>query len=272
VQAVFLLRAVTAADGGAGIARSAPVLASWGALSIAVYVFNGLTDRVGDRANGSRRPLARGSLSPRTASWAIALLSVAGICGCWLARPAVVPLALAFLLLGWAYSAGPALKKHPVGFAVAVGGGAALTYAAGWVAAGCQGHATLVFGLAMSVWVGCACGVKDFSDVTGDRLAGRGTWPVRLGMRRAVRLLCGCIAAALAVMLACSIVVPVVLPATLVVGAGSAALAVACRQQGRRAAGQGAEGEEASGGRLAYRIFLCTQYAANLAFAVAVAA
>ena len=41
----------------------------------------------------------------------------------------------------------------------------------------------------IALWVGLCCAAKDFSDIDGDRAAGRRTWPVLIGGRRASRIL-----------------------------------------------------------------------------------
>jgi 4-hydroxybenzoate polyprenyltransferase len=266
VQAVFIVRACVAA----GIPfqfsmRAAGVIAGWSMLSMAIYVLNGVTDRTGDRVNRSCRPIATGALLPTTALRVSALLSVAGVTICTAARGWSLPLALAFLALGCAYSVGPALKNSPVGFAVTIGGGAGLTYAAGWVAGGALRPAELGFGVAMAVWVGLACAAKDFSDADGDRLAGRRTWPVLLGGRGAATCLRICALAGSLVMVAAALVVDATLwPAALVIVTGSVALSRSCAAS----VALGAEPSR-SARRRPYRTFMLTQYGANLALVLA---
>lgn len=263
VQAIFLVRACVAA----GIpfqfsARAAGVIAGWSMLSVAIYVLNGVTDREGDRINGSRRPIASGQLLPGTALSAAVLLAVAGTALCAAADTWALPLAAGFLLLGWAYSAGPALKNSPVGFAATIGGGAGLTYAAGWVAGGQARPAQLGFGIAMAVWVSLACAAKDFSDAEGDRLAGRRTWPVLLGARRAASCLRICALAGSLVMVAAAIVLASSLwLAALVVVTGSIALGRTCA---RSVSPRGARPSRAAR-RGPYRVYMSTQYSAHLA-------
>ncbi len=190
VQLIFLMRATATS----GIVYRPDVhilfgLIGWCSLTIAIYVFNGVTDLAADTANHSVRPIASGLLT-RTAAiaWCVAL-SVVGLCGCWYAAPVEFGLGVFMLVIGWAYSAGPSLKNSATGFALVIGIGAALTYAAGWVAAGRFTAHDLVLAVCISAWVGLCCASKDFSDVDGDRVAGRHTWPVVLGPRRAANLL-----------------------------------------------------------------------------------
>jgi len=194
VQFVFALRFVVASNLlFQPTVRSAVALLGWLCLSIAIYVFNGVTDVASDVLNQSGRPIAAGRLGTQTALTSCAVLSVVGTAV--LARQGLVPalLAFLFLLVGWAYSAGPSWKEDPIGFGVVIGAGAAVTYGAGWATRGSLSTGHLVIGLAVAVWVGLCCGCKDFSDIEGDAAAGRRTWPVLLGRQRA-RTLIGALA------------------------------------------------------------------------------
>lgn len=265
VQFVFLLRLLCAlglAGGGAAWTGWTGVLTvtGWLCLTMAVYVLNGLSDVAGDRENGLDRPIASGRLPLSGAVQATAVLVGAGLLLCALVSRLLVIAAVFMLALGWAYSMGRRpLKATSFGFVPAVGGGALLTYLAGAIGAGTAGDARLaVFAVGMSVWIGVCSAVKDLSDVEGDRLARRCTWPVRYGERRArhlvaaASLVLGCGFAALAAELA-----PALLPACVPVLGGSAALAAVLllpvRTADRRAR------------RRPYRVFMGTQYAVHLA-------
>ncbi|HEV2885361.1 MAG TPA: UbiA family prenyltransferase [Jatrophihabitans sp.] len=265
VQAIFLMRACIAAGMPFQFSvRAAGVLAGWSMLSVAIYVLNGVTDRDGDRVNGSRRPIATGALPPEVAMRAVALLAVAGTALCAAVDRRTLPLTIGFLALGWAYSAGPAFKNRPVGFAATIGTGAALTYAIGWVASGVVAPALIGFGAAMAVWVTLTCAAKDFSDCEGDRLAGRRTWPVLLGAHRAARRLAACAITGSLAMLALAAVVDASLwLVALVVAAGSVALGRTCARSISPAA-VSAETARTSR-RSPYRVFMSTQYVAHLA-------
>jgi 4-hydroxybenzoate polyprenyltransferase len=256
VQVVFLMRSTA----GSGLVQHPSLktlygIGGWVLITIAIYVFNGVTDLEADRTNSSKRPLATGHLSTVTALRACLALAAVGIGLCWLVGPFEVGLAVGFLALGWAYSAGPALKNSATGFAVVIGLGAALTYSAGWVAGGRITTHGLVLALSVSLWVGVCCASKDFSDIDGDRVAGRHTWPVVLGTRRAARVL-----SALAVATAVGTVVIAarfganVAPAVTLTIGSLALAAVAVRS---------ASAPARATRRRPYRAFISTQYATN---------
>ena len=162
--------------------------AGWALISIAIYVFNGLSDVGGDAANGSRRPIVTGRLTQHAARVAYRSAAAGGLVLCAACGGiALLVLAAAFGLLGWLYSAGPALKSSAVSAALTIGGGCSLTYAAGYVVS--EGHQMdrLAALLTIGGWVALACSTKDFSDVVGDCAAGRKTLPVTLGHRPAAR-------------------------------------------------------------------------------------
>lgn len=268
VQAVFALRLVVAATVAVGPAaldrpRTLGLIASWLALTLAVYVFNGLTDVAGDRCNGSSRPIAAGLLAPRTAGLAVGAIAAAGMLGCALDDPlALVPAGL-FLTLGWTYSAGPRFKAHPCGFALVIGLGAALAYTAGWTLHPVQ-PAGLAAEAAIATWIGMCCAAKDFSDVDGDRQDGRRTWPVVLGADRAALVVGVAAVGTASAAMAFAIVAPTVLPAAVVLLVGSAWLATRLHSCVRTA------GDDRRGiRRRPYRAFLATQYVANLSVLVA---
>jgi 4-hydroxybenzoate polyprenyltransferase len=115
----------------------------------------------------------------------------------------------------------------------------------------------LVFGIAMSGWMGLAGWTKDLSDTTGDRLAGRRTLPVLLGEWRA-RVVMAAAASLVGwtfVLLSAGLAGDL-LPVAVVVCVGSAVLALVATTplgQGDRAAK-----------RRPYRVFMVTQYATHL--------
>lgn len=191
-----LLTAGQAASGDAGFdtASFARGAAGWVACTVAVYVYNGITDRDGDVANGSTRPIASGLLPLPVARLAATALAAFGWLLCWGPGPLHAALALGYLFLGFAYSGRPFLFKNTYYTCSATASAAALlTYAAGAVSAG--GHSDLplaLFAGAMSLWMGWVGGIaKDLSDVDGDRLAGRRTWPIVCGEVRVRLLLAG---------------------------------------------------------------------------------
>lgn len=262
VQLVFLLRSVA----GTGIAlsptaRAAEVVVGWWMLTTAIYVFNGVTDLAADRGNGSRRPIATGGLALGDAVIACAVLVAGGLALCAAVGQTDLELGVALLALGWAYSAGPALKISASGAAVVIGAGAGLTYAAGLV---CRGHATgrdVVIAMCLAVWVGVCCASKDFSDAPGDRLAGRRTLPVVLGSDRGARLLAAAAVTVAAVFLALTGAVDTPdVTCALVLAVGSLALAFVVIKT--------ASSSQRQTRRRSYRAFMATQYAANIALII----
>jgi 4-hydroxybenzoate polyprenyltransferase len=196
VQVIFLMRftAGVLLCGQASVQLSRVLVGAlgWAFATIAVYLFNGVADRVEDVANGSSRPIARGDLP---VGFAVAVTVVSAGLGCVLAvsqgtLPTIAM--LGYLVLGYAYS-GPPFPLKLTFYTASVGGGALgfVTYLGGAVSGGHRpGAGLLVFATAMSVWMGGVGGIaKDLSDVAGDRLAGRRTWPVVFGEQLARRML-----------------------------------------------------------------------------------
>jgi 4-hydroxybenzoate polyprenyltransferase len=191
VQIVFLLRFLTGlclADRHGRLSWSVLAAAgSWLCVTTSVYVLNGISDVPGDQANGSTRPIASGQLPVATARWTAVALALAGVGLSVPVRGPAALLAVLMLGLGWAYSmARRPLKNSMPGFMAAVTAGGLLTYLAGFA---CVDHRLnrelVVFGLAMSLWMGLGGSTKDLPDTEGDRVAGRRTWPVVLGERNA---------------------------------------------------------------------------------------
>jgi 4-hydroxybenzoate polyprenyltransferase len=262
VQLIFLMRSTVAS----GIVfhpsfHSFAGIGGWALITISIYVFNGVTDLATDSANHSARPIASGLLTRTTALGWCAALSAIGLASCWYVSPGEFGLGVVMLVIGWAYSAGPSLKTSATGFAIVIGLGAALTYSAGWVAGGRVTMHDLVLALSISVWVGVCCASKDFSDVDGDRLAGRHTWPVVLGPLRAAHLLSvlAVVASASALLVAVRIGADPLPALALVVG--SIMLA--------RVASRSAAAPDRAARRLPYRTFVAAQYATNGAMLIA---
>lgn len=166
----------------------------WMCVTVASYLYNGITDRREDVANGSRRPIADGTLPVRFAVGFALITAVAGLlCNAALGLPELGAAALA-LALGQIYSGPPFRLKRRFYAASLVGGtGGLVTYAAGALAAGGSvGTRLVLFGGAMSLWMGLVGGIaKDLPDEPGDRAAGRRTWPVVFGAQRARALMKG---------------------------------------------------------------------------------
>ncbi|HVQ92015.1 MAG TPA: UbiA family prenyltransferase [Mycobacteriales bacterium] len=260
VQVVFAVRFVVgwALAGAVAGMRPAVGLAGWLLGVVAVYVLNGVTDVAGDRANGSCRPIAAGRLSVAEAR---AVTAAAGAGAVLTAAALGLPfllLQLGFLAVGAAYSVAPfRLKDTTAGAAVAVVLLGFLTYLAGAVATGQQPTGILlVFATAMSAWMGGVGAVaKDFSDVRGDAAAGRRTLVIRWGDRRA-RAAVSASAAAIGIgMLALVAWYPGLLGPAVAVALGAVAVLAVTLRPAPAATGPG---------RRPYRMFMLTQYAANL--------
>uniref|UniRef100_A0AAU3GV23 UbiA family prenyltransferase n=1 Tax=Streptomyces sp. NBC_01401 TaxID=2903854 RepID=A0AAU3GV23_9ACTN len=197
VQLVFLLRYLAAAGLGSpgGFPHPSRMLvgaAGWFLATTAIYLFNGVADRPEDIRNGSTRPIAAGRLPTRTALTAAGLLAAAGVACSFAPGPVAGALVALYLLLGYAYSGPPFPLKSTYYTCTATGLAAGLaTYLAGFVAGGHPlDEALLVFAGMMTLWMGGVGGVaKEFSDIEGDRSAGRSTWPIVLGMAGETRLL-----------------------------------------------------------------------------------
>lgn len=270
VQVAFLLRfavgVVSAAQLPHSLARPALGMASLWCAVVCAYLLNGVTDVREDRANGSRRPIARGDLPERTAAHGTVLLACAALFLGGLAGPRVVLWTAGFLVLSWAYSAEPVKAKCSSGrCAVVVFGLGATAYGAGVSASGGEWTATgvLVAGV-MSAWMALVGAVvKDLGDVSGDAAGGRRTVAVVHGpaaaraLAVAGALTVGAAAPALALLWATSALAaaaPVALGAVWVV---TQVLRGARREHADRAERRGA-----------YRAFMVTQYVANLTMLV----
>ncbi|HEV2635895.1 MAG TPA: UbiA family prenyltransferase [Actinocrinis sp.] len=263
VQVVFTLRfaTVAAVNGVARLPQAGFSALAWLLATSAMYVFNGLMDLPEDRANGSKRPIAAGVLSPRAAR--IGCYGAAA--GSLLLALAVGELLLALLLLvhlgtGYAYSAPPISGKNRGSTAslllLAAG---LLTYAGGWVCSD-RTHpvVTLVLALGMSCWMAAVGAVvKDLSDVVGDAAAGRRT-PVLVLGDRVTRLLAAFNALLIAVVFAVAAGhgAPQLIPAAVALTLG--ALAVTWLLWATRGGGS------RSVRRAPYRAFMVTQYAVHL--------
>lgn len=271
VQGIFLLRLVAGALLSVsmisyaldwGVVASFVVLAlSWGCVTCAIYVYNGVQDVEEDRVNGSGRPIARGDLGVTEAMAAVGVLGALGLLGGILMHRDLVWALAAMLVMGWMYSGPPLyLKRWPAGLAVIVVVSAVLTYYAGYVASGAGGSGTalLVFATAMALWVGLVGQSKDLSDVEGDRKAGRRSLPVVWG-EGAARLAISGVALTLG---------SIFLLATFFLAGGLVAVAVVVRLGAGSVAalslGPWGRGSK-SRCRRPYKAFMATQYAAHAA-------
>ncbi|UQX01224.1 UbiA family prenyltransferase [Streptomyces sp. RerS4] len=274
MQLVFLLRfavgAVSAVHLPQAPGRTALGMAAWWCAVACAYLLNGVTDVREDRANGSRRPIARGALPVRTAATVTALLAGAALVLGGLAGRGVLGWVVGFLLLGWAYSAAPVrAKDSSVLCALVVFGLGATSYAAGVSAAGSGWTVTgAVFGCVMSAWMALVGSlVKDLGDVGGDAAGGRRTVAVVRGVAAARSLaVAGAVLVGAAGSAAAALWAPLALAGTVPVTAGAVWVVARVVRDARR------ESAERQQRRAAYKAFMVTQYAANLIVLAALAA
>jgi 4-hydroxybenzoate polyprenyltransferase len=256
-------------SGGVSGARVVVGAATWQLAILAVYLFNGVMDVSEDRVNHSGRPIARGSLDPRTALGVTLCAAALALAGSALLGGQFAWTVPAILVLGYLYSGPPfCLKARIFGTSMVASLGGMLTYYSGYLGNG--GHladATLpVFAVAMSLWMGLVGGLsKDFSDAAGDAAAGRRTAVVSYGPTRA-RIAVAVIAVALGATflgVAAAGVPALLIPAaaTALGATWVAVLSLAGRTTGDRQVL-----------RRPYRAFMVTQYAVHVLLLSALAA
>lgn len=158
-------------------------------LGAAGNALNDLADVAADRVNrpGGVRPLAAGRLSRHAAEGVVFIGALGGIAAAALVSGTQVLVALGAFAVMAVYS--PWLKRRglPGNVAVALVGGLPLFYGA--LALGAPAAGLVPWALA--AWLHFAREiVKDVADEPGDRVAGRRTLPVTLGVARATRVAC----------------------------------------------------------------------------------
>lgn len=271
VQVMFVLRFVTGALLTASAAHQRPDArhlligaAAWWAVTVSVYVFNGVSDLCEDRANRSQRPLASGRLSEGAARRAVVVTALAGLLLGWAAGWKVAEAAAVFLALGYAYSAPWIAAKCRSWSASAVTCAAAgTTYLAGVASSGSALSAeAAVFALVLSLGVGLIAAVaKDLGSTRGDALAGRRTLAVVRGEHSARRF-CAISGGVLTLALTAGALWVHEVPldaAAAVFAVGALCVAGRClppRMKNGRAGN--------SGHRAPYRSWMATQYAVHL--------
>ncbi|NBE83277.1 UbiA family prenyltransferase [Micromonospora rubida] len=265
VQLIFLLRfaggaALAVLSGGSPSGGAVRGAVAWLLLTWSVYLVNGVADVTEDRANGSRRPIARGLLDPGAALRTAYALATAGLLLAATVAPTLVLLGAGQLALGWWYSMGRApLKRRVSGTTASVVLAGLLTYLAGASSAEARPVPHLwVFPVAMALWMAVGALAKDLSDVPGDRLAGRRTLPIARGETWARRSV-----AAVALTVAIAFLIsaqdawaPVRIASWLTVAGAVVLTWLAC--------GSGSQGGPARR-RRPYRVFMTTQYLTHLA-------
>lgn len=270
VQVVFLLRLLAGAFfagsifslGAIGKSYDLLVIgaASWVCATLAVYIYNGVQDVEEDRANGSSRPIAQEKLGVSQAMVAVVTFGLLSIIGGVFVHRDLAWGAAAMLFMGWLYSGPPFyLKRWPAALAIIAVSAAVLTYNAGYTLSGSQDERLplLVFAGIMALWMGLVGQTKDFSDVPGDKKAGRRSLPITWGEETA-QFIISTIALVLGIgffLISFFWVEGLRLPAVVVfVGA----IAVSTLSLGP----WGKDGETRR--RRPYKAFMVTQYAANI--------
>jgi 4-hydroxybenzoate polyprenyltransferase len=267
VQLIFQLRFATGVVFGSGSALQdnvrpeiAVAALGWLAATWAIYLINGVADIAEDRENNSERPIARGRL-PVPAAMVICwgLVALAVTC-CLLVSVHVAVLVALMLVVGWAYSMGPCpLKMSMPGFLASVTTLGLMTYLAGWCAAGGEwSNPLLIFGVAMSLWMGLVGSTKDLPDTEGDRVAGRRTPPIVFGQQRAralIAILASVVGWTFLIASATARGAGGLLPAAAVVCTGSIVVSVVLLSAISRG--------DRHVRRRPYRVFMTTQYATH---------
>jgi 4-hydroxybenzoate polyprenyltransferase len=228
-----------------------------------VYVFNGVMDVHEDRVNGSRRPIARGSLPVPVAARIAFVAAAVSLAGAFALGTTIALAVAAFLAIGFLYSGPPAYTKRWLlgtpGTGMSLG---LLTYYAGFTTHVGEswlhtGAVLPVFAAGTALWMGLVgTPAKDLSDVVGDAAAGRRTLPVVFGEVATRRMLT---AAAMGLAVAFLVVGTatsrlLVWPGVAMVG-GAAAIAVTCL---------GGRSSNGRTNRRPYHVFMTTQYLTHL--------
>jgi 4-hydroxybenzoate polyprenyltransferase len=268
VQVIFLVRFLTGASFADSSDEDAESLLSlwfvallWACATCSGYILNGVTDVKEDRINGSSRPIASGRLSVAQAVVVAVALGAFSLFASILVDWYMAWGVAAVLTMSWMYSAPPLrLKRWPAGLAVLAIAAALLTYYIGYTANGGEGLTPplVLFALAMALWMGLVGQTKDLSDIEGDQKVDRKSLPVVWGDSR-TRIAVSVIALAIGgafLALALSLREIPVAPAV-VVAVGAVAVTAA-------ALGPWSRGDREKR-RRPYRMFMYTQYGANLA-------
>jgi 4-hydroxybenzoate polyprenyltransferase len=241
--------------GGAGL---------WVCVTISVYILNGVMDVEEDQINGSSRPVASGKLKVAQAAVAAGGLAVLSVVGSLALGSLMVGSVVVALALGWLYSGPPFyLKRSPTGWAALGIIAALITYNAGYASNGGTGDllSFSIFAAVMALWLGFVSQTKDLSDIEGDKQVGRRSGPVVWG-ENVARLFYSGVALCLGggYVLAATLLAPGLLIPALVLASGAVTVAVVTL-------GPWSRGEK-SRRRRSYRMFMLTQYGANLAVVI----
>ena len=164
-------------------------------------------DRIYPYTGGSRF-IQTGILSQsRMARLGVTLLVIAALCGLALISikgTVVLLFGLAGIALGVLYSLGP-VKLSTIGLgetSVAVAFGILPVSGAAWLQGASINTSLILFSLPVSAWVAAILLINEVPDIKADKACGKGTLPVRLGLVGTSRLYLALQAAALAIIIA----------------------------------------------------------------------
>ncbi len=268
VQGIFLLRFLAGASFAGSLSAGGLInfplwggAALWVCVTISVYILNGVMDVEEDQINGSSRPVASGKLKVAQAAVTAGGLAVLSVVGSLALGSLMVGSVVVALALGWLYSGPPFyLKRSPTGWAALGIIAALITYNAGYASNGGEGDllSFSIFAAVMALWLGIVSQTKDLSDIEGDKQAGRRSGPVVWG-EDVARLFYSGVALCLGggYVLSAALLAPGLLIPALVLASGAVAVAAITL-------GPWSRGEK-SRRRRSYRMFMFTQYGANLA-------
>jgi 4-hydroxybenzoate polyprenyltransferase len=274
VAVMFALRYLAAAAlAGAGQRTTVVhVLAGavvWELAVLSTYIVNGTMDVAEDRINRSNRPIASGRLALVSARRAAVASAVGAVVGGLALGPAFCCLVLAFLGVGYLYSAPPlCAKRNAVSCALTGVLLALLTYGAAYAAAGngSVSRTGMIFCVVTALWTGIVGSVtKDIPDTVGDMAAGRRTTAVMLGETGVRILACGAaVTIGAAFTGAAALAAPVLLPsAAAMLGGALLVSIVACPARPGASTTPGTDRR-----RQPYRAFMVTQYVTHLCLIV----
>jgi 1,4-dihydroxy-2-naphthoate octaprenyltransferase len=187
-----------AASGGFDLAAALLALLATALVHAGANVINDVGDELGgtDRVNterifpytGGSRFIQNGVMSlTQMRRFGIGLVAVAMLLGAalaWLKGPTVVGLGLVGIALGVAYSLPPlSLASRGVGeLTIAAGFGVLPVMGAAWLQSGTFDLAALLVSVPTAMWVTAILLINEVPDLRADALAGKRTWPVRVGI------------------------------------------------------------------------------------------
>ncbi|MCU0758420.1 MAG: prenyltransferase [Steroidobacteraceae bacterium] len=187
-----------AAAGGFDVAAALLALLATALVHAGANVLNDVGDEIGgsDRLNterifpytGGSRCIQNGVMSlPQMRRFGVGLVAAAMLLGAVLALlkgPTVVVLGLVGIALGVAYSLPPlSLASRGVGeLTIAAGFGALPVMGAAWLQSGRFDLPALLVSMPTAMWVTAILLINEVPDLRADALAGKRTWPVRVGL------------------------------------------------------------------------------------------